>query len=39
VPVNYKEYLTLIYGDWMTPVKEWDYTKDNKRMKQVIEQL
>lgn len=39
VPVDYKEYLALVYGDWETPVKDWDYTKDNKRIKQVLEQL
>ena len=38
-PVDYKEYLGLVYGDWETPVKDWDYTKDNKRVKQVLEQL
>jgi phosphorylcholine metabolism protein LicD len=39
VPVACKEYLTLVYGDWETPVKEWDYIKDNKRVKEVIDQL
>ncbi len=39
IPVDHDEYLALVYGDWRTPVKEWDYTKDNKRVKSVIEQL
>ncbi len=39
VPVDCDAYLTLVYGDWRTPVKEWDYTKDNKRVKEIIEQL
>jgi len=28
VPSNYKDYLTEKYGDWSTPVKEWDCSKD-----------
>jgi len=30
IPENYTEYLTHRYGDWETPVKEWNtYTDDN----------
>jgi len=25
VPEKYEEYLEYVYGDWKTPVKEWDY--------------
>ncbi len=38
-PRDYKSYLALVYGDWETPIKEWDYIKDNKRVKEVIDQL
>ncbi len=38
-PIDYRDYLALVYGDWETPVKEWDYLKDNKRVKEVIDQL
>jgi len=38
-PINKEEYLTSIYGDWRVPVKEWDYTKDNKRVKAVLDSL
>ncbi len=30
VPVDYRAYLTEKYGDWSTPVKEWDCGKDEK---------
>ncbi len=30
VPKDYTEYLTLLYGDWITPVKEWNYKTDMK---------
>ncbi len=30
VPAQYKEYLTFRYGDWETPVKEWDTFTDDK---------
>ena len=29
-PVNYDEYLTLKYGDWKIPVKEWNCGIDEK---------
>lgn len=29
VPAAYDEYLTSRYGDWRTPVKDYDYTKDD----------
>ncbi|MCW3788017.1 LicD family protein [Plebeiibacterium sediminum] len=29
-PVNYHDYLTAKYGDWKTPVKEWDCKNDEK---------
>jgi len=39
VPIDKEEYLSLIYGDWKVPVKEWDYIRDNKRVKEVIDSL
>ena len=30
IPLKYDEYLTHRYGDWKTPVKEYDYKKDDK---------
>ena len=30
VPVNFRGYLTHKYGDWTTPVKEWDCAIDEK---------
>ena len=30
IPKDYEEYLEYIYGDWKTPVKEWDFTVDAK---------
>ncbi|NVK38371.1 MAG: LicD family protein [Gammaproteobacteria bacterium] len=38
-PINKEDYLESIYGDWKTPVKEWDYTKDNKRVKEVLDSI
>lgn len=32
-PKDINGYLTRIYGDWRTPVKEWDFKKDNKCVK------
>ncbi|WAJ69677.1 LicD family protein [Catenovulum adriaticum] len=29
VPQNYTQYLTLRYGDWQKPVKEWDCLNDD----------
>ena len=30
VPKQYEDYLTFVYGDWKTPVKDWDFrTSDN----------
>ncbi len=28
-PAEVEDYLTFRYGDWRTPVKQWDYTKDD----------
>lgn len=34
VPEDYEGYLSARYGDWRTPVKEWDYfTDDRSRIK------
>lgn len=30
IPEKYDDYLTLRYGDWKTPVREYDYRKDDK---------
>ncbi|WP_440874443.1 LicD family protein [Thalassotalea sp. PLHSN55] len=30
IPKAYQEYLTFIYGDWRTPVKEWNFLVDAK---------
>lgn len=30
VPSEVDSYLTARYGDWKTPVKEWDYLKDDR---------
>lgn len=30
VPEKFDEYLTYRYGDWRTPVKEYDFKKDDK---------
>lgn len=30
VPEKYEEYLCYRYGDWRTPVKEYDFKKDDK---------
>lgn len=33
IPKNYDAYLTDRYGDWRTPVKDWNYlTDDNSRL-------
>lgn len=29
IPVRAEEYLALRYGDWRTPVKDWDYKRDD----------
>ena len=34
IPDNYEAYLTAQYGDWRTPVKEWNYAKDPHNLKQ-----
>lgn len=36
VPQEYKEYLTYVYGDWKTPVKEWDFLKGDNCFKEVL---
>jgi len=33
IPKNYDEYLTYRYGNWRTPVKEWDTFKDDNDLK------
>jgi lipopolysaccharide cholinephosphotransferase len=30
IPSHYKEYLTLKYGDWSIPVKEWNCGIDER---------
>lgn len=32
IPFLTDEYLTYRYGDWQTPVKEWDTSKDDKAL-------
>lgn len=32
IPKQTDEYLTYRYGDWQTPVKEWDTSKDDKAL-------
>ena len=32
VPSNYEEYLSAQYGDWKTPVKEWDWASSPKNI-------
>jgi len=32
IPRDYEDYLTARYGDWRTPVKEWDFQKDDKAL-------
>ncbi len=32
VPLQTDEYLSYRYGDWQTPVKDWDTTKDDKAL-------
>ena len=29
IPYDYDDYLTCRYGAWKTPVKEWDFKKDD----------
>ena len=36
VPENYDAYLTYRYGDWQTPIKTWDFKKDDQAI--VIEE-
>ena len=36
IPKDYRDYLTYLYGDWKTPVKNWDFTKDAKTNKRYI---
>lgn len=33
VPKEYKDYLTFRYGDWQTPVKDWNTFTDDKAIK------
>lgn len=33
IPKDFDGYLTRIYGDWRTPVKEWNFKTDNKCVK------
>jgi len=32
VPQKTDEYLTYRYGDWQTPVKDWDTANDDKAL-------
>jgi len=36
VPADYKGYLTEHYGDWQTPVKEWNFKFDDKSVKEKL---
>lgn len=35
VPKDYERYLEYVYGDWRTPVKEWDYFLGDNTVKKV----
>ena len=35
IPEDFDGYLTYNYGDWHTPVKDWDFKTDNKCIKEV----
>lgn len=37
VPEKYEEYLEYVYGDWKTPVKEWDYFMGDNCSKKLYE--
>lgn len=32
IPALIDDYLTYRYGDWQTPVKDWDTSKDDKAL-------
>lgn len=36
VPKDYTGYLTYHYGDWKTPVKEWNFRTDDKCKKKLL---
>ncbi len=36
VPTDYKDYLTEHYGDWQTPVKEWNFKFDDRSVKEKL---
>ncbi len=36
VPADYKGYLTEHYGDWQTPIKEWNFKFDDKSVKEKL---
>ena len=36
VPAEYEKYLEYVYGDWRTPVKDWDFFKGDNCLKKLI---
>lgn len=36
VPKDYVDYLSFVYGDWKTPVKDWDFRTSDHCLKKVI---
>lgn len=34
IPTQVEDYLTARYGDWRTPVKEWNFLKDDRAIEQ-----
>ena len=36
IPKDYNGYLTYVYGDWKTPIKEWDFKTDDNCGKEIL---
>ncbi len=36
VPKDYEGYLEYHYGDWRTPVKEWNFRTDDNCVKEIL---